>query len=85
MKILIATALIALTSSVAFASSDMNDEFYDGLENSSIVTAAASNSDNLYLEGNIVDSGPHNTAPEGIEIGHSLDNASLHLEGNIDV
>jgi len=85
MKTLIATAIIALASSPVFASSDMNDEFYDGLENSSIVTVVAGSNDNLYTEGNFIELDAATPLPNGIEIGSSPNNVKLHAEGNYDV
>ena len=86
MKTLLATtAAIVLASSSAFASSDMNDEFYDGLENSSIVTAATSLNSNLHSEGNFVNIDLEASSLNGVEIGSASNDANLHTEGNYDV
>lgn len=88
MKILLSTAILALSVSSAHAWEPRFDaqEFYSGQPDSRLVTRSETQSQDLYREGNYADINQEPVLNEGDAIGH-VDNpdSSLYLEAVYDV
>ena len=89
MKTLIATAIITLASTSAYAFDERFDasEYYSGHAGSSLNTAVAAEfNENLYLEGNFiqVDLTPA-TVPQGDAMTETGSPAALYQEGNFAI